>query len=322
MFEIDVVIPVYNGARYLEAAVRSVLCQTEPPARTIIADDGSQDETPAIARRLAKECASITYLPLLHRGVSAARNAGIRASTAPLIAFLDADDLWLPSKLASQLRVLKACNDDVGLVHTSYSYIDGDGNSVDTMPVFQPTRRGDIFLPLLLEGYVVSGSASSVLVKRSVLDQAGYFDERLFHGEDWDMWLRLAAICKVDFSPEPLVVIRIHRHSAQRREPGKKSLSFFKQHLLIFSKWPQHIAARRDFTTLLRKQAALMLLATMLRPSRIEEFYRALASSEDALARSLFKNRFDLWSLLAAYVGRYLVWRVRKLFFKHPGQVA
>lgn len=319
---IDVVIPVYNGARYLEEAVRSVLGQTAPAARIIIADDGSHDETPAIAARLLAECTNITYLPLAHRGVSAARNAGIRASTAPLIAFLDADDVWLPNKLAVQLQVFRNGTDDLGLVHTSYSYIDGNGSRVNSVPVFQPARRGDIFLPLLLEGYVVSGSASGVVVKRSVLDEAGYFDERLFHGEDWDMWLRLAAICKVDFSPEPLVAIRIHPNSAQRRDPGKKSLSFFKQHLHIFSKWPQHTGARRDFTTLLRKQAALMLLPTVLRPGRIEEFYRSLASSEDALARSLFKNRFDLWSLLAAYVGRYLFWRARKLFFKHPGQVA
>ena len=320
MPEIDVIIPVYNGAPYLEEAVRSVLCQTQPVARIIIADDGSQDGTPEIAARLAGQFASVTHLPLKHQGVSAARNAGIRASTAPLVAFLDADDIWLSTKLEAQLQVLASCNDDVGFVHSSYFYIDSTGNRVDTVPVVPPVRRGDIFLPLLFDGYVLSGSASSVVVKRSVLDQAGYFDERLFHGEDWDMWLRLAAICQVQFSPESLVAIRIHQHSAQRRELDKKQLCFFKQHLLIFSKWPEQIAARRDFSTLLRKQAILMLLPDLLTPSRIEEFYRSLASSEDALARSLFKNRFDMWLMIAAYLGRYLLWRARKLLLQHPGQ--
>src|SRR5690606_24994504 len=143
---------------------------------------------------------------------------------------------------------------------SSYFYIDEFGRNVPAMPIIPPAARGDIFLPLLFENYVLSGSASSVVVRREVLDRAGYFDERLFHGEDWDLWLRLAAISHADYSPEQLVAIRIRSDSAQRSRNADRALSFFEQHLLIFAKWPEHVAARRDFVTLMRRNALLNLL--------------------------------------------------------------
>lgn len=312
--EIDVVVPVYNGARYLSEAVRSVVGQTLSPRRVIIADDGSDDDTPRVAARLAEEFANVIHLRLPHRGVSAARNAGIRASIAPLLAFLDADDLWLPNKLEVQKRVLVAGGEDVGFVHSSYFYIDETGVRIETIPVVPPARRGDILLPLLFDCYVLSGSASSVMVKREVLDHAGLFDERLFHGEDWDLWIRLAAITHVDFTPDPLVAIRVHHSSAQRSENGNRAVAYFKQHLLIFSKWPQHVAARRDFTGLLRKRATLILLPHLFRPAKIEEFYRSLESSDETFAQALFKSRLDLWGAMAGILARYVVWRIRKVF--------
>ncbi len=310
--DVDVVIPVYNGARHLAVAVRSVIEQTVAPARIIIADDGSTDETPAVAVGLTELWPNVRYLALPHGGVSAARNAAISASNAEFVAFLDADDVWMPTKLERQLAVFENAGQEVGFVHSSYIYIDEAGRVISSIPIASPALRGNIFTPLLFENYVLSGSASSVLVRREVLNRAGYFDERLFHGEDWDLWLRLAAISHVDYSPDQLVAIRVRGDSAQRRETGNNALAFFEQHLLIFAKWPEQVASRRDFEALMRQRALLGLLPQIASPHRIDAFYRALESHDSPLARSLFKSRGDLWLALGGMLGRYGVWRLRR----------
>lgn len=311
-WDVDVVIPVYNGGRFLAEAVRSVLEQTVLPARVIIADDGSTDHTPSVAASLVELSPRVKYLALPHKGVSAARNAAISVSNAAFVAFLDADDVWMPNKLEKQMEVFAGADPDVGFVHSSYFYIDEFGRNVPAMPIIPPAARGDIFLPLLFENYVLSGSASSVVVRREVLDRAGYFDERLFHGEDWDLWLRLAAISHADYSPEQLVAIRIRSDSAQRSRNADRALSFFEQHLLIFAKWPEHVAARRDFVTLMRRNALLNLLPWAGNIKKINKFYYALSRHDSPLARSLFKSRADLWLALGGMLGRYGIWRLRR----------
>jgi len=310
---VDVIIPVFNGARYLELCVRSVVAQTLPPARIFIADDGSEDETPQIAQRLQAEIPSVRYLRLPHGGVSAARNAGIRASTAPFVAFLDADDVWHPLKLEEQMAVFRDASAEVGFVHCSYYYIDEDGNDLDSITVFPPSKKGRIFSEILFDDYVVSGSASGVIARREVLDQAGYFDERLFHGEDLDVWLRLAAVSSVDYSPKPLVGIRVNTASAQRLGGSDRTLEFFLQRMLVFGKWPEQISARPDFVQELRRQASFILLPHISRPLRVDKFYRSLTSRENNLGRSLFRGRVDLWTVLAARLAQYAYWRLRKL---------
>lgn len=310
--DVDVVIPVYNGAKYLEAAVRSAAGQSLPAARIIIADDGSTDATPAIAERLAREFDTVEHLRLPHGGESSARNGGIDASNAPYIAFLDADDIWLPRKLEAQMRVFAEADDRVGVVHSAYVHIDENGDLLKDALVVPPKRRGNIFHQVLLENYVVSGSASSVVVRRDLLDRVGRFDERLFHGADWDMWIRLASVADFDFTEEPVVQIRIHGNSIQRQNAKRRALDFFLQHLIIFGKWDDVVASSPAFRSNLRRRALLLLLPSILEPQRIDAFYRALESHDSPLARSLFKSRGDLWLALGGMLGRYGVWRLRR----------
>lgn len=293
--DIDVVIPVFNGEAYVEATVRSVLEQTVSPRRVIVVDDGSTDGTPDILTRLAQADARVLYLPRSNAGVSAARNAGIAASSAPFIAFLDADDIWLPEKLEQQIQAFERGGPETGIVHSSYFCIDQNGVSIPGMLIFEPKQRGDIFMPLLLEGYVLSGSASSVMVRRDVLDRAGHFDERLFHGEDWDLWIRLARISKVDFTPGAVVGIRIHDQSAQRRAVPGRAARFFRQLLLVYAKWEDLIGRDRRFRASLRRRAVEAVLPLLRTPSEAFAFYRGLAGGESALARSIFRNALHFW---------------------------
>lgn len=309
---IDVIIPVFNGEAYIEAAIQSVCRQTLPPERIIVVDDGSTDGTGALTARLAEADSRVLCLSRTNTGVSAARNAGIAASSAPFIAFLDADDIWLPEKLERQMECFEWGGPETGFVHSSYFFIDAQGERLSDRNVVPPKQRGDIFMPLLLDGYVLSGSASSVLVRRDVLDKAGHFDERLFHGEDWDLWIRLARISKVNFTPEAVVGIRVHDQSAQRRAVPGRAIRFFRQQLLVYAKWERLIGSDRRFVASLRKRAVDAVLPVLRMPSEVFMFYRGLADDESELSRAMFRNSLDFWFEVGRGVLGVLLLRMKR----------
>lgn len=317
---IDVIIPVFNGEKYVSEAIKSVQSQTHSISRIIVCDDGSTDMTCAIVKGFIKNDQRITLLSLEHNGVSSARNSGIAESNSDLIAFLDADDIWLPNKIELQHQVLESSSIDVGFVHSSYFNIDADGNELKNAPVTPPKSHGDIFLPLLMEQYVLSGSASSVLVRRSVLDKAGYFDRRLFYGEDWDLWLRLAKKSKISFTPEAVVGIRVHTESAQRKRRPDQTLQFFQQHMIIYSKWSDIIYNSKGFIQNLRQQAIFSILPMLKgKPKEIVRFYDYLSTTQDTVARSLFSGPLDFTKELSLAVIRIIYIRLRKfLGIKQP----
>jgi glycosyltransferase involved in cell wall biosynthesis len=186
MPSVSVIIPTYNRAQKVVRAISSVLCQTFNDYEIIVIDDGSTDSTKTAMAQF-DEC--ITYI--VHSsnlGVSAARNTGIRRSSATFIAFLDSDDYWLPKKLAAHMEFFKthpyaqACQTDEIWIRK--------GHRVN------PKKRhlkpsGDIFEPSL-ELCLVSPSA--VMLRRSLLEEVGLFDEDLMACEDYDLWLRIS--CK------------------------------------------------------------------------------------------------------------------------------
>jgi glycosyltransferase involved in cell wall biosynthesis len=183
---VSAVIPTFNRAWSLGRAVDSVLNQAYRPLELIVVDDGSTDETP---RQLAPLAARGRLLLVRQprRGVSAARNAGLRAARGSLLAFLDSDDEWLPGKIEAQVEFLDQHPDQV-LVQTRERWFRG-GRRVN------PGRRhrklaGDIFVPSL--GLCLI-SPSAVMLRRSLLDEVGLFDEDLPAAEDYDLWLRILA---------------------------------------------------------------------------------------------------------------------------------
>lgn len=299
---IDVVIPVYNGASYILDCVSSVLSQTLKPRSVIIIDDGSTDETVELVNSLLKSHPIV----MLHRvgrniGVSAARNAGIRLSKAPFVAFIDADDIWAPNKLALQLQVFKSASRPVGFVHSSYFFIGEAGDRLsDQNDMIPDLLRGDVFSRLLREGNILSGSASSILIKRDVLDRAGFFAEDLHFGEDWDLWLRLAAISEADHTSEAVVGIRIHPRSATQKV--NSSIDRFFQCMTVYSRWSEIIKGDEEFVQRLRKEGFRAMLSGARSYSELDAFYRQLKTSKQELAHNLFQDRRDFFSglLMAA----------------------
>ncbi len=210
--DITVIIPTHNRAHTLERALRSVFDQTRAPTEVLVVDDGSTDHTEGLIRTRFPDC---RYIRQQNRGVSHARNRGIRASRGPWIAFLDSDDEWLPDKLAAQVRAL-AGRPDYRICHTEEIWI-RKGVRVNAMKKHAKSG-GRIFrkcLPLCVI------SPSSVILQRSLLDEIGLFDEDLPACEDYDLWLRICARYPVLFLEHPMIIKHGgHRDQLSRRYWG------------------------------------------------------------------------------------------------------
>jgi len=201
----SVVIPTYNHGRFVEEAVESVLSQTRPPMETIVVDDGSTDDT---AARLARFASRVEVIRQPNAGVSAARNRGAANATGDLVAFLDADDAWLPIKLERQLAHMEA-DEGLGLVHCGITEVDVAGRRLRDRLDGQDGWVADAMLRFDGAGVILGGGSGAVL-RRDVYREAGGFDERLSTSADWDLHYRVARRHRVGFVPEPLVRYRCH----------------------------------------------------------------------------------------------------------------
>jgi glycosyltransferase involved in cell wall biosynthesis len=188
---VSVVIPAYNVAPYIGDALGSVFAQTFTDYEVILVNDGSPD-TEALERAIAPYRARIQYLQQKNLGVSAARNAALRAARGEFVAFLDGDDLWLPSFLERQLRVLR--ERDCDLVSAN-AMVFGDSKNAgrttaDVLMRDAPEAGEATFLDLLSSAK--SLNTSGVLVRLKPVIEVGLFDESMRDAEDFDLWLRLA----------------------------------------------------------------------------------------------------------------------------------
>ena len=194
---VSVIIPTYNRARQVCAAVDSVRAQTFGDFELIVVNDGSTDDT---AERLRVYDAGLKVLAQPNRGVAAARNAGVKAARGGLLAFLDSDDLWLPHKLQAQVDFF-ADNPSAMWQQTEETWL-RNGRRVN--PKKRHAKLGGRIFKESLELCLVSPSA--VMLRRRVLDEMGLFDESLPACEDYDLWLRILTRYPVYLDPRPGII--------------------------------------------------------------------------------------------------------------------
>lgn len=195
---ISVVIPTYNRVALLDRALKSVLAQKRPADEIIVVDDGSNDGTAELIS--AKYKKSVVYVFQPNRGVSAARNEGIRRAKGNWIALLDSDDEWKADKLETQLAAITA-NPQYNFCHTNEIWI-RNGKRVNAM--LKHEKSGGYIFDKCLPMCVIS--PSSVLIKKSVFIETGYFDEELPACEDYDFWLRYCCVNPVLFVDKALLI--------------------------------------------------------------------------------------------------------------------
>jgi glycosyltransferase involved in cell wall biosynthesis len=223
---ISVIIPTYNGSKYILSTVLSALNQSYSPIEVIVVDDGSTEGIGAVLKPVISQ---IKYIRQENRGPAAARNHGIMMSKGSYIAFLDHDDDWLPDNLLGKITVLKN-NPECAMAYSYPQLIDAVG-----MPLPQGYNlncpSGWVFEEFLLHNRIAT--FSTTLICRNTFDKVGMLDESpdITCCDDYDMWLRIADVDKIIFSPDKNVKYRIHEQNLLKNH----SLSF-RSNLNVFRK--------------------------------------------------------------------------------------
>jgi glycosyltransferase involved in cell wall biosynthesis len=243
---VSVVIPAYNASATLDETLRSVRSQTHRALEIILVDDGSTDDTGAIARRHAAIDDRVRVLAQHNAGLAAARNEGWRRARSELIAFLDADDLWAPTKIERQVQAMQAAGQQVGLVYCWFVRIDGQNTITG---VGEGARlEGQVLERILARNFV--GNGSSVLVRRQALVDVNGFDSGLravgAEGcEDWLVLCRVAERYRFAVVPEHLIGYRHLPNNMSSNRP-RMLRSWILAHDEMLARRPEHGAALKS----------------------------------------------------------------------------
>lgn len=208
---IAVIIPCHNGARFLSRAIESALVQTRAPSMIYIVDDASTDETPEIARHFAANHPNVRWIRLEENvGPASARNAAIELATEDYLAFLDADDYWLPDHTAR----LAALLDAHPMAAVAFGRVDARGGDPPDAPAVEPASPVNILRTLLVDNLIPQ---SATLARRSAVLGVGAYREGARYAEDYDLWLRLALEHDFIFSDRATAVRHLHDGQATLR---------------------------------------------------------------------------------------------------------
>lgn len=287
---VSVVIPAYNAGRFLGQAIESVVAQSLAAHEIIVVDDGSSDDTFATARA----CPGVTCLRQANRGAAAARNAGIGHACGDFIAFLDADDVWLPDKLERQLAAFDR-HPEAGFSFSAFWFVPAGVTDARDAP-YEPepllawlgdrpdshgTPSGVMYKVLLACNCV---NTSSVLVRAPALREVGGFDDSFLFGEDWDLWLRLAERFPGIYMRRPTARVRLHGESLSGRADDRTE-AYYSANVRVLEKHlarTSSLAARRALG-----RARAGLASTRLAADRRREALALAVSSCAAWPTSL-----------------------------------
>lgn len=242
-FRMSVIIPTYNRAPLVRAAVDSALRQSVPPHEVLVCDDGSTDDTLALLRAVFAEFPQVKVLSLPHSGLpAAARNAGIAAASGDWLAFLDSDDIWLPEKTARQWAAIQA-KPALGLVCANALVARHGDDPQMRATLLREVPTGEVLLARLLEENVVI--TSSVLVNRSLLGVVGAFSTQpgFLSVEDYELWLRVATRAPIHYLDEPLVIYRDDTANSVRRNYAPSC--HWQDHLTALACLREHLTTSR-----------------------------------------------------------------------------
>ncbi|KGF72700.1 glucosyl transferase [Neosynechococcus sphagnicola sy1] len=316
MAKVSVVIPVYRVEKYISETVKSVLQQTFTDFEVLIIDDESPDSSIEICQSFSDPRIKIIHQE--NRGLSGARNTGIRHSVGEYIAFLDSDDVWLPEKLEKHLRHLES-SPEVGLSFCRSAFIDESGQFLGT---YQMPQLKDIETAYLLCRNPV-GNGSAPVIRKSVLEEIKffndhrgsmedyYFDEQFRQSEDIECWIRISILTnwKIEGIPDVLTLYRVNS--------GGLSANYFKQ----LDSWENVIKKTRSY--------APDLIAKWENKARAYQLRylarRAVRSQDGAMAIRLFNRAIAThWQItfeeprrtILTGLAAYLLWLLPRPFYQ------
>jgi glycosyltransferase involved in cell wall biosynthesis len=227
---VDIIIPSYNAAKFLPAAIESVLAQTFGDWRIVLVDDGSTDDTAEVVAGFAERLGErLKYIKKDNGGLPAARNTAIANSSAEFLALLDADDVWLPDRLAESMKSFEG-RPQVGLSYGLISRIDQNGVVLDTFAGNARFAEGRIAPYIYMRK--VQLPCPTMTFRRACVDEVGVFDETMRATEDRDLWVRIALRYEVAVVPK---VIAYYRSSSESMSTDpermlKAQMQFIEKH--------------------------------------------------------------------------------------------
>jgi glycosyltransferase involved in cell wall biosynthesis len=270
--KVSVIIPIYNMAGCLEKCLKSVMTQTFQDFEVLIVNDGSTDGLKEIVKNIA-DGEKIRYLEQKNKGISSARNLGIKNARGKYIAFLDVDDEWLPDKLQRQVGFLEK-NEQCGLSYCDAYKINASGKVAGKCREKRMPYRGRVCRQLFYSNFIVT---SSVMVRKALLERAGLFDETIMihDGEDFDLWLRLSMLTEFAFTNIPLVKYILP-------EPTHRNIDRLKNRIFQLQnyeqKYPQYFRKHDPYVLLGYSAAYLKLINGRIRQGAVVEALKRLGS--------------------------------------------
>lgn len=229
--KVSVLLPVYNGEKYLQRAIDSVLAQTFKDYEVIVIDDGSTDWTPRILRAYENN-PRFKIVHQKNQGVAEALNVALSLARGEYVATISHDDFWLPHKLETEIEAMESCGSEVGVVYSNYyNFYEETGKRE---PIRLEKEVGPFSRELVLR--LCPANIGSATIRRSVLmrlqQRDGFIcDPNLSLAMDWDLWIRLSRFCDFKHIPDFLSCYSIH--------PNRISGSWkhIRQHLTLYSRW-------------------------------------------------------------------------------------
>jgi glycosyltransferase involved in cell wall biosynthesis len=271
---VSVIIPSYNTRAFVLAAIRSALNQTYRALEVIVVDDGSIDAS--VDDILSVADSRLTCVTQENGGLSAARNTGIHIARGRYVALLDSDDVWRPNKIARQVAVMDA-DGRIGVTFCDSEYLTEGGDRTGEYLVSRRPRP-DVW-QLIARNHV--GNGSTPLIRRECFDRAGLFDEALLSCEDWELWVRVAALSGLTFQLVPAVLTG-YRVRATSLSVARGSYARFVGHgLAAIERFPRYVPG---FTAAHAAGARAQLYRVTSR--------KALSNGDVAASREFLRHAF------------------------------
>ena len=306
---VSIIMPAYNVAPYIAAAIRSALAQTFTDFELIVVDDGSKDETAEIVTGMARDDDRIRLVQQSNRGLAGARNTALRAARGEMFALLDSDDAWEPEFLAAQVAILED-RPDVDIVTGNGWYLDGPRHGQLARPY--PDPRPDPVLASII------GDEWSVFImsvfRRRVYTAIGPFDEEMRSNEDYDFWLR-AAMAGFVFvrNDRPLGHYRVRADSL-----SASNVRMLRGILHVYTKLRPGIKGRETEMTILRQQITRFEAELLAAEARLALELADFAAAQEYLG-ALHARRGGVWLRVAHLLSRFAPWMLKRaLRFKRP----
>lgn len=235
---VSIIMPAFNAERSISFSIKSVLDQSFGEWELLIINDGSTDSTLDVI--LEFRDSRIKIINQSNQGVAAARNSALKIAIGEYIAFLDADDLWLPSKLQKQISIFSKSQKDLGLVYSGYrgfKFSEANSFSLLTEPI---NIHNNDHYKLLVSNYIAT---LTVMIRRDIVFDVGYFREDLRGTEDWDYWIRISKLYKLKKIDQELALYRISAGSLSSNKitHANEELKVLKTHLLVEDGIPSNI---------------------------------------------------------------------------------